>query len=124
MCSQSFDTSSELKEHLRRAHTSRIPLPELIDSMVAASSRPIAGARPSECPLCDEWYTQLRTQADKEGIDSRQVIAVSLDDFRRHLGEHLEQIALFTIPPNLDAQSISGFNEHNSHMSGNVVGLP
>lgn len=108
MCSQSFGTSSDFEEHLRRAHISRVPLPEIINSMVAASSRPIAALRPYECPLCDEWYTQLRSQADKEGIDAQQAIAVTEVDFRRHLGDHLEQVALFAIPPKLDAQSISG----------------
>lgn len=88
--------------------------------MVAASSRPVRAIRPSECPLCDEWYAQLRGRADQEGVDAQQAIAVSLDNFRRHLSEHLEQVALFAIPPKLEAQSISG----DSHHGKDTVGHP
>jgi hypothetical protein len=92
----------------------------MIDSMVAASSRPIAAIRPSECPLCDGWHAQLRDRADQEGVDAQQAIVVSLDEFREHLSGHLEQIALFAIPPRFDAQTISG----DSHMGKDRVGLP
>ena len=50
--------------------------------------------KPSECPFCDNSWAQ----ADSNGASCEEVLVVSLDQFRQHLGKHLQQVALFSLP--------------------------
>lgn len=69
--------------------------------------------------MCDEWENELRARAIDMGITNANTLVVSLDDFRRHLSHHLEQLALFSIPPNLErmmeSDSRKGSYESHSH---------
>ena len=48
---------------------------------------------PSECPLCEEWEISLRGL--NVGVEN---LVVTLDQFEKHLGKHLETLALFVLP--------------------------
>lgn len=65
--------------------------PQQLPLVVEQSRRPIKFIYPNECPLCDdEW---ARGQTSDTGA-----LVVTLDEFRRHLGQHLQRIALFSLP--------------------------
>lgn len=62
---------------------------------LAGASRPRTQISMSECPLCD-WQEQ-----PNPGDDSRDQSNVTVQQFRRHLGRHMEQLALFALPKSL-----------------------
>lgn len=48
---------------------------------------------PSECPFCDDWVISLREL--NNGVERR---FVNLHQFEKHLGKHLQTLALFVLP--------------------------
>jgi hypothetical protein len=50
----------------------------------------------ADCPLCDDWESKLLTQ--NRYHTGSGTAYVTLKQFRRHLADHLEQLALFAIP--------------------------
>lgn len=93
-CGAVFGSSEDLESHINKEHDDKI-MPKQTPAVVKQSRRPIKSIKPSECPFCeDAWVT-----ADPaSGIADKEPLVVTLDDFRSHLGHHLQQIALFSLP--------------------------
>lgn len=92
-CFLSFRSSDDLKGHVSQHHSglvSSLQLPAFIDQ----SKRPVDSIQPSGCPFCDGPWVQV----DSSLASSEEVLVVDLDQFRRHLGNHLQQVALFSLP--------------------------
>jgi WD40 repeat protein len=53
--------------------------------------------QPTECPLCDGTWASAEPDALSVG-DKAEAVVVDVDQFRKHLGHHLQQIALFSLP--------------------------
>ncbi|PPJ58464.1 hypothetical protein CBER1_08351 [Cercospora berteroae] len=86
---------SALAAHL---HISHPTLPtELFGAIIDCSSRPVSEIEASACLLCDEWQQELDAKAMRSS--PKKDVVAPVRDFRRHLGQHLEQLALFTIDP-------------------------
>ncbi|KAK4501026.1 hypothetical protein PRZ48_006832 [Zasmidium cellare] len=75
---------------------------DAVQAIVDAGSRPVAEIPANACPMCDEWELKLKESANEMEIPSENVLTVSVHDFERHLSQHLEQLALFAIPPALE----------------------
>jgi hypothetical protein len=60
---------------------------ESVDKISAAS-----------CPLCDDWKALLQNRNLQLVKISNKPLYGTLEDFRRHLGRHMEQLALFSLP--------------------------
>ncbi|KFZ13509.1 hypothetical protein V502_06562 [Pseudogymnoascus sp. VKM F-4520 (FW-2644)] len=118
----------ELQNHRRewashrncaRNHLSSSPLKALI----MLSEEPIDKFSSAACPLCNDWETDMvRKQAILESVFPLRNRLENKDDlhskprlFRRHLGRHMEQLALFALPPNhfddLEDESTDGERE-------------
>lgn len=73
-----------------------------LQALTERSERPIQEILATECPLCDydEILKQRRHLSGSElGLaNSNELIILKLKTFRRHLGRHLEQLALFVLP--------------------------
>lgn len=99
-----FNSSQDLVKHLRRAHDSAALPDEVLSQVVAANSQPVAEISASDCPLCDQLEHDMRAEASRLGteiaLSSRVMLPIS--QFERHLGDHLEQLALFAVPPTID----------------------
>ena len=92
-CSVSLGSSHDLERHIRRNHHaifSERQLPIIVD----LSKRPVDSIRPSECPFCDGLWAK----ADSSPTLSDSALVVDLHQFRRHVGYHMQQIALFALP--------------------------
>jgi hypothetical protein len=78
-----FTTNAELTTHLADVHhiqnVSRLP------HLTAACQRPIRNFVQGSCPLCDDWTPSA-------------YVGENTNDFRRHLGHHLQQLALSALP--------------------------
>lgn len=114
----SFRSSDLFRAHVDEAH------PSLTESethlLSQASRRPLNLIPATDCPFCDEWEAKIRASIQKqegtttgsapatrvtelpEGACEDQsrtdVIVVECSQFRKHVGLHMEQLALFAIP--------------------------
>lgn len=89
-CDEVDDTAEVLQNHIKTHHSDQIS-PEQLPMVVEQSRRQIRFIHPDECPFCDEEW------ASGETTDPG-VLVVTLDEFRRHVGQHLQRIALFSLP--------------------------
>lgn len=117
-----FGSAASLESHLQDQHSEYTK--QQVLSLVALCAQMPEHVAASACPFCD-WDADLREQAvSKENETERapsesNIFAVSLEQFQRHLGDHLEQLALFAIPPPMKELSGASSNQaaasHNSN---------
>ncbi|RYP05472.1 hypothetical protein DL765_009836 [Monosporascus sp. GIB2] len=92
-CSYQFDTADLLESHINNDHRNQVP-DKQISAIVEASRRPVQHINPKDCAFCGkDWAT-----VEGPITDPAATVAVDTDQFRRHLGQHLQQIALFSLP--------------------------
>ncbi|KAK4033527.1 kinase-like domain-containing protein [Parachaetomium inaequale] len=123
----SFRSSHAFRAHVNDVH------PDLSESQARvldqASRRALDLIPALDCPFCDEWEQKIRadmrgTQTGtmsssasaaevsehQEGVSETEsqnpvdVIVVERSQFRKHVGAHMEQLALFAIPPAMDSE--------------------
>jgi tetratricopeptide (TPR) repeat protein len=88
-----------------------------------ASRRPIDRIPASECPFCQEWEAKLRLA--NSNISADEIVVVTPIQFRQHVGAHMQQLALFSIPRGFledDAETKSVTSVGNFQSS--IAGLP
>lgn len=92
---------STFQSHVTTRHRE---LGEAQASVLASVSQSTIRAIPADdCPFCDEWGEKLKqtvsqTALPSPGSSSHVVVTVEPHQFRRHVGTHLQQLALFAIP--------------------------
>ncbi|KAL2834176.1 hypothetical protein BDW59DRAFT_156119 [Aspergillus cavernicola] len=93
-CSGVFPSSHGLERHIKRSHSETISNRQ-VPMIIAQSKQPIDSIPPTDCLFCDgSWAT-----GDQSSMPtSEEVLVVDLDSFRRHMGHHLQQVALFSLP--------------------------
>lgn len=93
-CGEIASTAEVLENHIKKNHADQIPPPQ-IPAVIEQSRRPIKFIQPAECPFCEgEWAAA----APNPEVTGSVELVVTLHDFRRHLGHHLQRIALFSLP--------------------------
>ena len=97
--SLSFASTSSFKGHLLRKHADKVTDAQL-PAIVNVSQRPVTRISAKDCPFCDEWDQSLRAANPQIGDVA---LTVSVTQFRYHLANHLEQLALFSLPRNIEA---------------------
>lgn len=95
-----FGSCAEMEGHVLRHHPaiSASALPHVL----AASSRPKTEIPVTACPLCDEWENHLNQKSSCPEAPAGVELTVPARVFEEHLGHHLVQLALFSIPPTLE----------------------
>ena len=93
-----FSTEAELETHMRHRHT-QLCSSNQIQPLLNASKQAVDRLDATACPLCN-WEPALR--AKNLQIASEDILVVTPDQFRRHLGYHMEQLALFALPRSHD----------------------
>lgn len=96
-CTEQAPSSPALEEHIYRHHKGDFAETQL-ETILSRAKRPLKVIRPSECPFCDEDWAQLDAQPETQGPPPIGEVVVGIDEFRRHVGHHLQQIALFSLP--------------------------
>jgi hypothetical protein len=105
-----FSSPRILESHLRDRHSGRYTAaqePHLIQRCEFPFDRFLASA----CPLCTDWTLHPAPDAE-EGAPVYATVA----QFRRHLGRHLEQLALFSLPKMDPREDESVENDSNNAM--------
>ncbi|KAF2128932.1 hypothetical protein P153DRAFT_252351, partial [Dothidotthia symphoricarpi CBS 119687] len=93
-----FYRKEEYLSHLRRKHT------DVLDNNeqqlgIDLARKPLAQILANDCPCCSDWADSLRerTTHTRESVPN-DILAVVPTVFKRHLANHLEQLALFAVP--------------------------
>jgi len=78
-----------------------------LEALTLQSEEPVDKIPSTACALCKDWEADLkRKQANRDAISLESNNQERMDtygtpkQFRRHLGSHMEQMALFALPPN------------------------
>lgn len=106
-CQQAaFPTASAFSKHTRLSHQAILASSSL-EALVLQSEEPVDNFSSTACPLCNDWEADLeRKQANLAAIlpspenPEKSHLSGKLKLFRRHLGRHMEQLALFALPSN------------------------
>lgn len=121
-----FASAASLESHLQDQHSEYTQQQTL--SLVALCEQIPENVAASACPFCD-WDASLREQTvskedeTKGTLTKSNILAVSLEKFQRHVGDHLEQLALFAIPPPMEESSgVSSNRAAASHNSDHTPG--
>lgn len=91
-CGSEHVSPKALESHLMLSHASH-GLPEALDDYISGSCYPVSHIPASECPFCD-YPATLRSR----GYSEDEISHLTPEKFARHLGRHLEQLALFVLP--------------------------
>lgn len=90
-----------LRRHLEEEHADSITQPATADFFLESCSRPLTELPAvMACPLCDDYEPHSDLSTTKSST-------ISVADIKRHLADHLEQLALFAIPPAMDDEQES-----------------
>ncbi|KAI8635427.1 hypothetical protein F5Y19DRAFT_11343 [Xylariaceae sp. FL1651] len=109
-CAHPSDSLESLEQHVMRRHSEDISEKQ-IAALLRQSRRPVKSVQPRECPFCDgQWAL-----ADVDPVYPEEVLVVDVDQFQRHLGHHLQQVALFSLPR---------LNQNQGADSKHVASLP
>lgn len=97
-----FASVSEFSNHLETAHSAILAKSQL-EALLLQSQEPVDKIAASACPLCDEWELSLnnsRHDAKRLFLHDGNFVEPygTPKQFRRHLGRHMEQLALFALP--------------------------
>jgi len=91
-----------------------------LGALVLQSEEAVDTIPADACPFCDEWEETIidpKHDARRAFLNDGQDVKPygTLKQFRRHLGRHMEQLALFALPmaenEDLEDESASGHNE-------------
>lgn len=109
---QTTEGERHLSSHLNNTHDLAINTGQF-RLLLSISSQPLREIDATSCPLCD-WDASLRAANPDFTRDSP--ITIPVDRFFRHVGQHLEQLALFAVPRPLpksnDAASVKSRHAH------------
>lgn len=87
-------SETNLVTHMRHKHV-QFSSPSQLPILVKASRQPVDRISATACPLC-HWDATLRDY--NTHISSGETLVVTVEQFRKHLGTHMEQLALFALP--------------------------
>jgi tetratricopeptide (TPR) repeat protein len=108
------------KDHVRSRHMQGLKNDQL-DALSEASRRPIDHIPASDCPFCQEWEAKLRLA--NPNISADEIVVVTPIQFRQHVGAHMQQLALFSIPrgfleDDADTKSVTSLGNFQSSIAG------
>lgn len=101
-CLDSFTDKQKFSEHLRSMHSSVVGGSQL-EALVLQCEEPVDKIPASSCLLCDEWESNLldpKQDSKRLFLNDGEIVEPcgTLVQFRRHLGRHMQQLALFALP--------------------------
>lgn len=109
-------SKAHLRSHARDQHGLAF---EQLDDIEFSSRQTSDIFTAQDCPFCEEWALALRSRQNKKGKSTAHVhapasIAVSARRFKRHVGRHHEQLAIFAVPLNFDNDDDIGSSDTRS----------
>ena len=102
-----FGSETKLSTHMRQKHA-QFSLPSQLPALIKASRQSVDRISATACPLC-HWDATLRDLNRHTPLD--ETLVVTLEQFRQHLGAHMEQLALFALPRSYKEEETANSNE-------------
>ena len=109
-----FATQEKLAAHMRARHT-QLSSPAQLSVLLHASKQVVDRIPAADCLLCD-WESVLKQNNAPTSLD--ETLVVTVDQFRRHVGSHMEQLALFALPRNSGEQGAEGKSNEAAAAAG------
>ncbi|PQE04840.1 ankyrin repeat protein [Rutstroemia sp. NJR-2017a BBW] len=112
-----FSSSSEYEGHLRANHHIELQGSQL-KALLLQSEEPVDKVAAAACRLCNDWETNIEdpkhdsNRSFLHGGQSTQPYGTR-NQFRRHLGRHMEQLALFALPMAEDTMEDDSLSEED-----------
>ena len=109
-----FTSVGSLESHIQKEHLEYTK--QQISSLISLCEQMPEAIAASACPFCD-WDARLRERPPTTDTHTAEtslkpnILAVTPGQFRRHVGNHLEHLALFAIPPTMKESSGASSNE-------------
>ena len=101
ICQQQVETELLLLEHMQSVHASNYGETQM-PALIEMSYRQVPSIDPKDCPFCDEWAEIVEAQTLSIGTRlDPHLSLVTPRQFRNHLGHHLREIAMFSLPRSL-----------------------
>ena len=118
-----FNSSIHLENHMKTCHGTGIPDSQLA-VMIDASKQPTQSILASSCPFCDDAEADvLSVNPHLENEKGRILVTPTV--FAKHVGFHMQQLALFALPRgsgNLDDDKTTDRNSDIDSISGHAKG--
>lgn len=100
-CRRDFGTRDSVARHISAEHPDTED--EKVHALVTAASPQHTSAKISDCPFCDDHQARSNVlhpgRATVQREQTSYDLPVSIDFYQRHLSRHMEQLALFAVPP-------------------------
>ena len=99
-----FATSTAFSKHIKASHAAILESSQM-EAIILQSEEAVDSISAFACPLCDEWEADIKARQGKQVVNAGTSPDFrsfephgTKNHFRRHLGRHLEQLALFSLP--------------------------
>ena len=101
-CWRVFDAVGLLETHVKTHHADSVTKTQL-PALLEVCARPLDRMAPEDCPFCDKWADHLRRiQPNIEPQLGHHTLVVTSKQFRNHVARHMEQLALFAFPKQIE----------------------
>jgi nucleoside phosphorylase len=91
---QLYQSLENFKSHVKTQHFQHFTETQLV-ALASVSQQPTTHLQPSACPICSDWDGRSRRMRFK--FPDAKISEVSLKEFYSHVGEHMEQFALYAV---------------------------
>ncbi|KAL8829566.1 MAG: hypothetical protein Q9191_001943 [Dirinaria sp. TL-2023a] len=91
-----YSNYDQFKVHMEELHGDKVTRLEIVELLLGARQLPQA-IPASVCLFCDEWAGHPHEETTHPHF-KKEHLHVDVDDYRRHVAKHLEQLALITLP--------------------------
>jgi hypothetical protein len=89
-----FNEADDFTQHISRSHDIQIGGSQL-SNLLLTCKRSLEQLLPSACRICETWDATLRAL---NHTPDHEILVITPQQLRQHVGSHLEQLALFAIP--------------------------
>lgn len=129
ICQKVCPRQDLLSNHLTSDHHMRLAGSDL-KALILQSEEPVDRISASACLICNEWKTTLedpKQDAKRLFLNNGKTAEPhgTINAFRRHLGRHMEQLALFALPKgdNLDEIEDDSADSDESDEEVHAIGM-
>ena len=114
LCALSCEDEPKARTHLITCHRGEVDQLQ-VDTLLKTSSRSPEYLHAADCPFCD-WSLILQK---RNTISHAQDLLVPSRRFMKHIGKHLEDLALFVVPqPDENDEDMKDIGSNEVHVSG------
>ena len=121
-----FSSKGSFQSHLKTAHNLVLAGSEL-EAVTLQSEGPVERIPSTACSLCEDWQSSIlnsnKNFARAFLNDGKDIQPYgTLKQFRRHLGRHMEQLALFALPMNGEEEVEDESSDEDDGVSDIIFG--